>query len=448
MSPSGDVTPDEAHAAHDHRTFPASRPPMTNRPASFFAPLPYFVAFVTAPLAILAGKLTDKNALFHGYGPEGLTPWLALSALAVLASLWTSGIARSKKDRPLWPVFATTLGLTILAWILVRVLVLTLPQAQDYAPLLDEFRLPALVVFAALWIGSFGVPERGSLARAGAALGALMVLDFLLTAIMARSLVPGGGYLFGGAPGIADALAFLLCIALCATLDDAPVPGVPRLARWLILAGLLASASRAGLASGALLCLFFERGPLRGRLTLALTMALAIWVSLILPLQHTAAGEELGLDWYYSATVEAMTQEPRALLTGLQLDSPVALAMPEFQGLVWDSESEGLPVSVYQFPSSLLRLFAGWGIAGPLLVLGAALFCALRGRRRFGFGLLAVLALCASLAPVLHIPATAAALALALLSSARRPEATANSGQTEPQKAPAETTNAGATLAA
>ncbi|MDR3640939.1 MAG: hypothetical protein P4L39_06420 [Humidesulfovibrio sp.] len=409
---------------------------MTGRPASFFAPLPYLVAFVATPLAILAGKLLDKDALFYRYGPHGFAPWLALAGLALLASLWASGAARTRIKRPLWPVFATALGLSLLAWGLSRVLLLALPQAESYAPLLDELRLPALIGFAVLWSGSFGAPGRESLARAGAVLGALMVLDFLLTAILARGLVPGGGYFFGGAPGTEDALAFLLCLALCATVDDAPVPGVPRLARWLILAGLLVSASRAGLASGALLCLFFERGPLRGRLTMALACAVAIWLSLVLPLQHMATGEELGLDWYYSATAQAMKQEPRALATGLQLDSPVALAMPELQGVTWDADSEGQPVSVYQIPASLLRLFAGWGVGGPLLVLGAALYCALRGRRRFGFGLLAVLTLCGALAPVLHIPATAAALALALFSAAQRPQTVADSGQASPEKDP------------
>jgi hypothetical protein len=405
------------------RTFQASRPRATDKPASLLAPLPYFAAFIAAPLAILAGRLSDKPALAHAFGLLGLSPWLALSGLAVVASLCASGAARAKNDRPVWPLFATGAGLAALAWLLSRVLLLALPQAEDYAALLDELKLPALALFSGLWAWSFGRPERGSLARAGAGLGALMVLDFLLTAITARGLVPGGGLLFGDAPGTADALGFLLCTALCATLDDMPEPGVPRLARWLILAGLLASGSRAALAAGAMLCLVFERGALRGRLLMALACVLAIWVSTVLPLQRAFPSDELGLDWYYAATMEAVTQDPRALAVGLPLDSPLALALPEMQGLLGDADAEGMPVSVFQIPSSALRLLAGWGVGGPLLVFGAALFCALRGRRRFGFGLLAVLALCGSLAPVLHVPATAAAAALALFSAARRPEA-------------------------
>jgi len=83
-------------------------------------------------------------------------------------------------------------------------------------------------------------------------------------------------------------------------------------------------------------------------------------------------------------------------------------------------ESEGLPVSVFEIPSSGLRLLAAWGVSGPLTVLVAAAACVLRGRTRFGLGLLIALVLCGALTPVLHIPATAAALALALASAARR----------------------------
>ncbi|GAB6124400.1 hypothetical protein [Humidesulfovibrio idahonensis] len=420
---------------------------MTGRPASRLSPLPYFVAFVAAPLAILAGRLADKEALARSFGLSGLAPWLALSGLAVLTSLYAGVTTRAKSGRALWPVPALGLVLAVAAWLLARGLALVLLQAEDYAPLLDEVRLPALVLFAALWAWSFGAPRRESLARAGAALGALVVLDFLLTAIMARGLVPGGGVLFGDAPATADALGFLLCTALCATVDDLPEAGVPRLARWLILAGLLASGSRVGLAAGALLCLFFERGRLGNRAAMAAACILAIWISLILPLQHGLGGEELGLDWYYSATMEALDQDPRALAVGLPLDVPLALAMPEFQGLVWDAEADGLPVSVFQIPSSTLRLLAGWGVGGPLLVFGAALFCALRGRRRFGFGLALTTVLCATLAPVLHIPATAAALALALLSAARKPDAAQPkaAAQTDPAQAAGATGAGGAT---
>ncbi|OIO01054.1 MAG: hypothetical protein AUJ49_08520 [Desulfovibrionaceae bacterium CG1_02_65_16] len=415
---------------------------MNTRPVSFFAPLPYFVAFVAAPLAILAGRLSAKPGLGHSYGPGGMAPWVVLSAFAVLASLAGVGAARAQNNRRLWPVPVLTVMLAALAWVLVKTLALALAQAPDYAPLLDELRLPALVGFAALWAWSFGPPQRESLARAGAGLGALVVLDFLLTAIMARGVVAGGGLLFGDAPGTTDALGFLLALALCATLDDAPVPGVPRLARWLILAGLLASGSRAGLAAGALLCLLFERGPVLRRAGMALACVLAIWVGLMLPLQRSGmAGDELGLEWYYAATVEAVSQQPEAIATGLPLDSPLALAMPEFQGMVWDADNEGLPVSVFQIPASLLRLFAGWGAGGPLLVLGAGLICALRGRRRFGYGLLTVLALCGCLAPVLHTPATAAALALAFVSAARRAPATAVNAEQQPVAAPPEPEN-------
>jgi len=405
---------------------------MTERRTSLFAPLPYFAAFVAAPLALLAGRLADGAGPFQGFGPRGLAPWLCLSGLAVLASLAQLAKRRAQEDKSLWPPLALGLVLGLAAWVLLRLLAQAVGQAEDLAPLLDELRLPALALFAALWAWSFGPPERSSLAHAGAGLGALVLLDFLLTAIMARSLVLGGGYLFGNANGTADILAFLLCLALCATLDDRPEPGSPRLARWLALAGLLATFSQAGIAAGGLICLLLDRGPLRERLALACTCSLAIWMTLYLPLPHVAGGDELGLAWHYGATMEALAEQPGGFFVGLPLDTPMALAMPDFQGLIWDGESEGLPVSVFEIPSSGLRLLAGWGLGAPLAVLAAALFCIVRGRNRFGYGLFIALMVGGALTPALHTPATAAALALALASASRpRPPAA------EPDKASA-----------
>ncbi len=397
---------------------------MNLRPATFLSPLPFFAAFVAAPFAILAGKLTDRAEVFLPFGLGGLSPWLALSGLALAASLFTAAQQRAQQERKRWPVAALGLILALAAWALFLLLPPVLDEALDLAPLLAELHLPALALFALLWAASFGAPERGALASAGAALGALTVLDFLLTAIMARSLVLGGGYLFGGAPGTADLLAFLLCLALAATLDDEARPGQPRLARWLILAGLLATFSRPGLMAGGLMCLALERGPLRQRLALALAFGLAAWMTLALPLPSMPSMEEgdelgLGLGWHLAATMEALAQEPWGYLTGLNLDVPLALAMPDFQGLLWDDESQGLPVSVFDIPSSGLRLLAAWGVGGPLVVLAAAGYCALRGGRRFGLGLLTALIVCAALTPVLHTPATTAALALALVAAAK-----------------------------
>ncbi len=397
-----------------------------NRPAPLFAPLPYFAAFIAAPVALLAGRLAGKPALGLRFGLDGLALWATLAALAALASLFASARSRAGHSHGPWLTVTLACALSVAGWALTKVLSVALAQTADYAPLLDELRLPALVGFAALWIWSFGAPRRESLAQAGAVLGALSVLDFLLTAITAKSVVAGGGLLLGNAPGTTEAVGCLLAVSLCATLDDEPVPGQPRLARWLILAGLLASGSRTGLAAGAVLCLFLERGRTLPRAGMALACTLAIWIGMLLPLQRMAPtpSEELGLGWYLAATTEAMRQDPVALATGLALDVPMAEAMPELQGAEEDEETEGLPVSVFQIPSSLLRLFAGWGVGGPLLALGAALFCALRGRRRFGYGLLAVLALCGGLATALHTPATAATLALAFISAARRAQTT------------------------
>lgn len=416
MCPCGDTSPEETHAATPSRL--PRGPRVIQRLAVRLAPLPYVAAFVAAPLAVLAGKLAGREGLALAFGPRGLGLWLALAALAMLAALAQTGRERIRAGRSWWPAAAAAIVMAGASWVLARQLRLALFQVQDMAPLLDELRAPAMLAFSALWAWSFGAPARRFLALAGAALGALCVLDFLLTAIMARSLVLGGGYLFGAGPGAQDILGLLLCTALCATLDDRPEPGAPRLARWLILAGILAGFSLPALGVAALLCLTLEHGPFRERLAMACALGLAGWIALTLPLPRPAMGEDLGLAWHASAVAEALRQDPRAFALGLPLDRPMALAMPEMQGLIWDAEGEGLPVSVFEIPSSALRLLAAWGVGGLALPLGAALFCAWRGRSRQGLGLCAVLAAGSLLTPLLHTPASAAAIALALAGAA------------------------------
>jgi len=410
---------------------------VTGRKSPLLAALPLYAAFFAAPLAVLAAKLAGHPEALVQLGPRGLGLWLGLAGLAGLAALlgpnhagpdpgWTPAAPR----RRLWPRLAAGLGLAALAAVLARLLGPALAQAGALAPLLEELRLPALLAFAGLWAWNFGAPAPAALTRLGAALGAMTLLDFLLTAILARRLVLGGGYLFGEAGGMADILAFLLCLAYCATLappdDDAAASG-GQVARWLILAGLLATFSRAGLAAAGLVCLCHDSAPWRERLGLAAACALGVWMSLTLPLPRIPGpGEDLGLAWYWAATSEALRQDPRAFFIGLPLDTPMALAMPDVQGQDWPLESDGLPVSVFEVPVSVLRLAAAWGLLAPLALLAGAGWCAWRGRTRYGQGLLTTLIVCAGLTPVLHVPAAAVAAALALFAAARpprRPEA-------------------------
>ena len=416
---------------------------MSARKSPLMAMLPLFAAFFLAPLALLAGKLTGRPEVFQPYGPQGMTLWTGLAGLALLASLVDAGLKRVRladtqqksggKPR-LLPVLLLGLALCAGLALLVRHFAPLLGQAQNLAPLLEELRLPALALFAGLWVWQFGPVGRTTLARLGAGLGALMTLDFLLTAIMARGIVLGGGFLLG-APhtqgGGHDALAFLLCVALCATLDHStPAPtAYPQaasadapssLCRWLIVAGLLASFSRPGLLAGGGLILLLDRHPLRDRLALAISFAMVIWMSLALPLPHMTTGrDELSLAWHLSATMEALGQTPNAPFLGLPLNEPLALAITEeLPGLEWDPESMGLAVHIFELPSSALRRLAAWGAGGPIAVLAGVLLCALRGRSRLGFGLVVTTLVCGALTPALHIPATATALCLALLAAA------------------------------
>lgn len=407
---------------------------MTGRMSPLLAALPLYAAYLAAPLAVLAGKLAGRPEALGQLGPRGLGLWLGLAGLAALAGLfaptgpWTPAAPR----RRLWPRLAAALGLAALAFGLARLLGPALVQAGGLAPLLEELKLPALIAFAGLWAWNFGAPAPAVLVRLGAGLGAMTLLDFLLTAVMARRLVLGGGFLFGESGGMADILAFLLCLAYCATLAHRQGPGEGsaddgpgQAARWLILAGLLATFSRAGLAAAALVCLCHDEAPWRERLALATACALGVWMSLALPLPRIPGpGEDLGLAWYWAATGEALRQDPRAYLMGLPLDTPMALAMPDMQGQDWPLEADGLPVSVFEVPVSLLRLTAAWGLLAPAALLAGAAWCAWRGRSRFGQGLLTTLTVCAGLTPALHVPAAAVAAALALFAAARpRPEA-------------------------
>jgi hypothetical protein len=406
---------------------------VTGRKSPLLAGLPLFAAFLAAPLAVLAAKLAGQPEALESLGPRGLGLWLGLAGLAALLGLrrsagdWTPADGRSR----IWPRLLAVLVLAALAFVLLRLFGPALARAEGLAPLLEELKLPALLAFAGLWAWNFGAPAPAALVRLGAGLGAMTLLDFLLTAIMAQRLVLGGGYLFGESGGMADILAFLLCLAYCATLapaqdggDGGETDGAPRspLARWLILGGLLATFSRPGLAAAAVISLCHDDAPVRERLAVAAACAIGVWMSLTLPLPRIPGpGEDLGLAWYWAATGEAMRQDPLALLLGLPLDSPMALAMPDVQGGELLPELDGLPVSVFEIPVSALRLTAAWGLAAPLLLFAGAGWCAWRGRSRFGLGLVSVLIVCAGLSPVLHVPATAVAAALALFAAARTP---------------------------
>lgn len=403
-------------------------PDTTSTPSSparaLMAALPAVAALVVAPLVLVAGKVLDRAEVLRQFAPQGMG---LAAALAAVALAYTLAQAAGKSGAPssaparrprLLPHLGIGLGVAVLAFGLHRYFGPRLAQAQLLAPLLDELKLPALALFTALWTAQFGAPSRVAIARAGACLGVVVVLDFLATAIAARGLVLGGGLLLGTATGTQDILAVLLNLALCATLDDDPETAGPltALPRWLILAGLFAGFSRAGLAATGLVTLFAGHGPVRSRLALACTCALLIWMTLTLPLPHMGAGrDELGLSWYFAATVEALGQSPLAPFIGLPLNDPLAQAVSEdwlLPGL--DGEGMGLSVAIFEIPSSALRLLAAWGAGGPIVVVAAALLLALPARSRFGYGLMGALLVCGALTPALHTPATAWALCMGL----------------------------------
>ncbi len=398
------------------------------RPArALMAALPAVATLVAAPLALVAGKVLDRSDTLRFFSPQGMGLAAALAALALAFTLAQGALAGG--GSPAGPARRPRLLLHVgigvavgaLALFLYRFYGPRLAQAQALAPLLDELKLPALALFTALWTAQFGAAPRSAVARAGAILGAVVALDFLASAIAARGLVMGGGLLIGTLPGTQDLLAVLLCLALCATLDDDPEAAGPlaALPRWLILAGLFAGFSRAGLATAGLLLLLAGRGPFRSRLSLACACGLLAWMTLALPLPHMGQGrDELGLSWYFAATIEALGQSPAAPFVGLPLSEPLAQAVSDewlLPGL--DAEGMGLSVAIFEIPSSALRLLAAWGAGGPILVAAAALLLALPARSRFGYGLIAALLLCGALTPALHTPATAWALCLCLASA-------------------------------
>lgn len=440
--------PNDQHLSATQTAWTSPPQPPTGRGVPVLSWLPLAAAYLAAPLAVLAGKLANKAEAFQIIAPQGMALWTGLAAVALLYSVFATArqpAAPRRDARPALDVKSRLIVGIVLAAALVAAVRFLSPRigsAQDLAPLLVELRLPALALFAGLWVWQFGCVRRATLARLGAGLGALMLLDFLLTAIMARSIVVGGGFLLGVPhPGGQDVLAFLLVLALCAALAppaqaESPLPhpaeATPSgLARWLILAGLFVSFSLPGMAAAGLVLLVLDGTPLRHRLALVCSLGLMIWISMILPLAHWTSGrEELNLGWHFSATLEALGQTPSGPFLGLPLSEPVALAVNEdLQGLDWDPEAMGLPVYIFDLPSSGLRLLAAWGAGGPILVLGAVLLCALRTRSRFGAGLALGTVVCGAFSPVLHVPASCAGLWLVLFSAARAGGGAADASQ-------------------
>jgi len=398
--------PNDQHPSAVQSTWTFPSQPVKGCRVPFLSWLPLAAAYLAAPLAVLAGKLANKAEAFQSLAPQGMALWAGLAALALLYSLLSSSqpsLLARRNAKPALDIKSRLIAGVVLAAALVVAVRFLLPRigsAQDLATLLQELRLPALALFAGLWVWQFGGVRRATLARLGAGLGALMLLDFLLTAIMARSIVVGGGFLLGvPLPGGQDVLAFLLVLALCAVLappeQSASAPSLPAMepagesqfspvgdaatapssiARWLILAGLFVSFSLPGMAAAGLVLLVLDGTHLRHRLALVCSLGLMVWISMALPLAHLTTGrEELNLSWHFSATLEALGQTPNAPFIGLPLNEPVALAVNEdLQGLDWDPETMGLPVYIFDLPSSWLRLLAAWGAGGPLLVWGAS----------------------------------------------------------------------------
>ncbi|MBN2139522.1 MAG: hypothetical protein JW718_00830 [Desulfovibrionaceae bacterium] len=380
------------------------------------AAAPLAAAYAIAPLAAvlipgraggpLAGLVPD---LLPGLIENG--PWLVLAAFGLAFCL----IPGAGRPRPSTALASLASGALVLCLAGLFALGSGLPgRILALTPVLEELRPLAYLLFAAMWVLTFGPPQRAALFRAGAWMGALV---FLIQA--------GLSLYAAGAAQAQSGTATLLLVGLCAGFDPGREAAGPRDKAWtvrlgLVCLGLLSSLWPPALFAAVWISLFLCPGAWIRRVGLGLVFAGGLGLALWAAQTPAALADMLNRSWQWSGGLELLISEPKRLVLGSALGSPLPLAAPPaLLGLLQD---QGLVpgqagVHVHDLGPFWLRITAAWGLAAPALVLAAFGAGLARAGSAFAVGLLAAALVQGMSSPLLFDSPVAIILYMALFMS-------------------------------
>lgn len=377
--------------------------PAQARNTSALAALPLFLAYLAWPLwqAVSPG-LGLAKALAHVPSPmDGL--WLALAALAVLASLFPPRRAAepAPAERPAGRAgLEHTLVMAGLLLLLVAALYRfggpLLDLTRNKGPYVLELRPFVYLLFAGLWVLSFGLPGKRTFVRLGAMLGALVALDFLVGLARTGYILPAER--FGGGQYQSTLLLASLCAGLRQTVGHPAADPEDRecspFSRFCIVAGLFASLSHSALFAMGWIVLFFGRWKLPTRVLVAAACAAAIAFTLLRSQAPMIDLENLNRSWLWVAGLDLFLNEPLRLLTGFPVDAPLPVAVPQALQQLWGLQSHTMDlfgVHPYNIEPFWLRFCLVWGLGPAVAFLGTSLVLLLRNLSCFGAGLVAAI---------------------------------------------------------
>ena len=353
-------------------------------------------------------------------------PWLLLAGLGTMHAMLyrTSGVPIKKRF-----IFEIAMFL-----VLITILVLythdIFRQLEPCTPYIAEAIPLIFIFFCALWIKTFGMPNRADLQRYGALLGLLCVIDLVAEAALYQA-APTVRWI-----GNVDVLAGLLLVALCASLRPGTNDGGVyepdqghRIWRILIMVGIAACLSRTGLFAAAWIYLCFGRGRKLVRVACSLLFLALIGLTFLLPITPSDAVRYIDY-WLWVESIRLYTKSPMLLLTGFPIGSALPISFPMGMSGIWEAAT-GSPamMGVYlpQVPSFWLRLTLAWGIGVPLALLATIFSLLFRHLTRMGAGLIAALFAQGMTSPLLFDPAMAAAIGFAFFLVLSKSERVSNS---------------------
>lgn len=360
-----------------------------------------------AALAVAYAAIPLGTALVRLLG-EGIpsSPFLPWAALAAFGTAYAMLFRRSKV-----PVKKRFIFEVCLFAFLISVLILyrggILRKTAVYLPYVAE-SLPLIIpAFCAMWVWTFGLPDRGDFQRYGGLLGLVCVVDLGLEAWVYHA-IPSYRWI-----GDSDILAAMLLVALSAGLK----PGGNRgglyepdqgnaVWRFLILLGIASCLSPSGLFAGAWVYLCFGRGSAWRRSLIAVCFFLLIGVVVFLPVAASNADRYLNY-WLWAKSLTLFIKEPSLLLTGLPLNQALPIEIPLDIAHIWQAVTDRLAIlGIYltDIPSFWLRMTLGWGCIIPTLATIVLLSLVLARISRMGAGLFAVLFAQGMATPLLYDP--------------------------------------------